>query len=297
MLTPDQEIALSRQIQELVKLEQEKESLAQSFGRDPTEGELAYYSQLSIEELNRITIRARAAKNQMISANLRLVVSIAKKYQDRGLPLQDLIQEGAIGLAIATEKFKPELGYKFSTYAYWYIRQTITKGIINRSRTIRLPGHVYDKLNKIKKTTKNLSQSLGRKPTSTEIATAMNLSVDKLRFWLDTSAPLPSLDQLAGTQENTPIGDLLPDSKQDIEYSLINDELKENLLTVLKSLGERENEIICLRYGLIDGREKSIAEIASIYNISRSRVRQIESLALKKLRERKQIHLLKEYIA
>lgn len=296
LLRADEEIELARKIADLLELERVREKLLQQLEREPRDIEWAEAVQLPLPQFRYRLHIGRRAKDKMVQSNLRLVVSIAKKYMNRGLSFQDLIQEGSLGLIRAAEKFDHEKGYKFSTYATWWIRQAITRAIADQSRTIRLPVHLYETISRIKKTTKLLSQEMGRKPTEEEIATRMEMTIEKLRF-IAKSAQLPiSLETPIGKEEDSRLGDFIESDGETPEDQVSKSLLREDLEKVLDSLSPRERDVLRLRYGLDDGRMKTLEEIGQIFNVTRERIRQIEAKALRKLRHPNRNSVLKEYI-
>ena len=296
LLRPDEEIELARKIADLLQLEEIAAQFESDHGRQPDTKEWAALVEMPLIKFRRRLMLGRRAKEKMVQSNLRLVVSIAKKYMNRGLSFQDLIQEGSLGLIRAAEKFDHEKGYKFSTYATWWIRQAITRAIADQSRTIRLPVHLYETISRIKKTTKTLSQEFGRKPTEEEIAESMEMTIEKLRF-IAKSAQLPiSLETPIGKEEDSRLGDFIEADIENPEQDVAKNLLREDLEGVLATLSPRERDVLRLRYGLDDGRMKTLEEIGQIFDVTRERIRQIEAKALRKLRHPNRNGVLKEYI-
>lgn len=267
LLTASEEIELGNHVQRMMRLQEKDRHI------------------LSKEE-NRVMKLGKKSKNRMVRANLRLVVSVAKKYQGKGLDLQDLIQEGSLGLERAVEKFDPTRGYKFSTYAFWWIRQSMTRAIATQGRTIRLPVHLSERLAMIKRTNQELSHKLGCTPNRKEIAKAMKLTVEEVESILEQSLTTSSLDEPVNASDGKSfLGDLIADKKNlEPMEEIEKDIYKEQLGKWLEHLNEQEREVIELRFGLDRNEKKTLTEIGKIMDISRERVRQIELKAIRKMR-------------
>ncbi|MFM7362650.1 MAG: sigma-70 family RNA polymerase sigma factor [Cyanobium sp.] len=267
LLTPAEEIELAHHVQQGKRLQEIGET------------------ELTAQQKRQIRMGQRA-RDRMMAANLRLVVSVAKKYQNQGLELLDLVQEGAIGLERAVDKFDPAMGYKFSTYAYWWIRQGMTRAIDNSARTIRLPIHISEKLSKMRRVSRELSHRLGRQPNRLELAHALGMAPEELEELMAQSAPCASLDAHArGEEDRSTLGELIADPASGEHFDSMDRVLqKEHLGTWLAQLNEREQKILRLRFGLEGAEPLTLAEIGRQINVSRERVRQLEAKAIMKLR-------------
>lgn len=286
LLTHEQEITLGKEVQRYVKLEEIRSGLAESAGDLPTHAMWAEQADLSIEELDKAVEAGQRARAKMVRSNLRLVVSVAKKYTGHSLEMMDLIQEGTIGLHRGVEKFDPSKGYRFSTYAYWWIRQAITRSISNNSRVIRLPIHIGDRLRKMRKAQRKLSQLLGRPARVAEVASEMSLSVEKLRELQEQGRRPLSLDMKIGSEQNTELGALLEDEGILPEEYAARSLMKSNLKKLMLSLSEQQRDVVKMRFGLDTGSKMTLNEISNCMGVSRERVRQVERSALRKLRQR-----------
>ena len=295
LLTADEEIVLAKQM----------EAGAEAHARlEEIEEELKTADDAKKEELKKekrqlkmTEMAGEDAKNRLAEANLRLVVSIAKRYVGRGMLFLDLIQEGNLGLIKAVEKFDYRKGYKFSTYATWWIRQAITRAIADQARTIRIPVHMVETINKLIRVSRQLLQELGREPFPEEIAEEMNMSVDRVREILKISQEPVSLETPIGEEEDSHLGDFIQDDNVPVPadaaaFTLLREQLKD----VLSTLTDREQKVLRLRFGLDDGRARTLEEVGKEFNVTRERIRQIEAKALRKLRHPSRSRKLKDYL-
>ena len=287
LLTADQEIDLAKAMEAGIDAEKE---LAEDEGKNKL-------SDARKKELNAIIYEGEEAKKRLAEANLRLVVSIAKRYVGRGMLFLDLIQEGNLGLIKAVEKFDFRKGFKFSTYATWWIRQAITRAIADQARTIRIPVHMVETINKLIRVSRQLLQELGREPLPEEVAKEMNMPVERVREILKISQEPVSLETPIGEEEDSHLGDFIQDDNVPVPadaaaFTL----LKEQLVEVLGTLTEREQKVLRLRFGLDDGRARTLEEVGKEFNVTRERIRQIEAKALRKLRHPSRSRKLKDYL-
>ncbi|KAG6558042.1 hypothetical protein Mapa_000222 [Marchantia paleacea] len=297
LLTSSEEIELAEGIQDLLRVESVKNDLREQMGREPTLMEWAKAVGTERHSLESRIKSGQACKDRMVNSNLRLVVSIAKRYQGRGMTIQDLIQEGSMGLIRGAEKFDHTRGFKFSTYAHWWIRQAITRAIADQSRTIRLPVHVYELLSRITKAKSMLAAEHGRAPRDEEVAELVGLSIEKLKMVIKSAKSPKSMEFPVGKNNDTTLGEVIPDKDIDSPEEAISKRLlKQDLDVVLHTLSPRERDVLRLRYGLDDGRMRTLEEIGNVFKVTRERIRQIEAKALRKLRQPSRNTALREYL-
>ena len=295
LLSAEEEIELAKNM-EAGAVAKEKIAILKSREETATEEELAEIKE-EIKNLQKDLDAGDEAKKRLAEANLRLVVSIAKRYVGRGMLFLDLIQEGNLGLIKAVEKFDYRKGYKFSTYATWWIRQAITRAIADQARTIRIPVHMVETINKLIRVSRQLLQELGREPSPEEIAAEMNMPVERVREILKISQEPVSLETPIGEEEDSHLGDFIQDDNVPVPadaaaFTLLKEQLEE----VLGTLTEREQKVLTLRFGLEDGRARTLEEVGKEFNVTRERIRQIEAKALRKLRHPSRSRKLKDYL-
>ena len=296
LLSAEEEITLAQQMEAGLEAQERVRGIREELENTKAKHKIATLEK-ELEEQRAINREGEAAKKKLAEANLRLVVSIAKRYVGRGMLFLDLIQEGNLGLIKAVEKFDYSKGYKFSTYATWWIRQAITRAIADQARTIRIPVHMVETINKLIRISRQLLQELGREPTPEEIAVQMNMPEERVREILKISQEPVSLETPIGEEEDSHLGDFIQDDNVPVPVDAATFTLlKEQLEEVLGTLTEREQKVLTLRFGLEDGRARTLEEVGREFNVTRERIRQIEAKALRKLRHPSRSRKLKDYL-
>ena len=285
LLRPDEEIELARKIADLLQLEELATQYESEKGHFPSVREWAELIDMPLPKFRRRLLLGRRAKEKMVQSNLRLVVSIAKKYMNRGLSFQDLIQEGSLGLIRAAEKFDHEKGYKFSTYATWWIRQAITRSIADQARTIRIPVHMIETINKLVRTSRQLLHEIGREPTPEELSEKLKMPLDKVRKVLKIAKEPISLETPIGDEEDSYLGDFIEDKNVLLPVdAAVQSNLRETTTKVLAMLTPREERVLRMRFGIGMNTDHTLEEVGQQFSVTRERIRQIEAKALRKLK-------------
>ena len=296
LLSADEEIVLAKKMEAGMEAEEEKKELEKKLEKETADSKRKKLIK-KLEEQDVLIEEGKAAAQSLSEANLRLVVSIAKRYVGRGMLFLDLIQEGNLGLIKAVEKFDYRKGYKFSTYATWWIRQAITRAIADQARTIRIPVHMVETINKIIRINRQLLQELGREPSPAEIASRMDISEEKVREILKISQEPVSLETPIGEEEDSHLGDFIQDDNVPVPAeAAASTMLREQLDEILDTLTERERKVLTLRFGLVDGRARTLEEVGKEFSVTRERIRQIEAKALRKLRHPSRSKRIREYL-
>eukprot|EP00250_Pteridium_aquilinum_P011633 c20208_g2_i1 orf=320-1972(-) len=286
LLTAAEEVNLSHKIQDLLVLESTKRELQKQLGRDPTLAEWAKAMHMSLGAFSTRLTEGRRCKDTMIKCNLRLVISVAKKYEGKGMSVQDLIQEGSQGLIRGCEKFDPTKGFKFSTYAHWWIMQAVTRALLQKSRLVRVPSHVSDTLLRVRRAKEILKLKYGVSPSDADVARFVGITMERLRVVSNTSRVCKSMDKPVGRELNMNLGEMIADTSiNPSECKFMKQLLKEDVDVVLRTLKPRERDVMKLRYGLDDGRRRTLEEIGRMFHVTRERIRQIECRAMIKLKD------------
>ncbi|BAZ03868.1 RNA polymerase sigma factor, RpoD/SigA family [Calothrix sp. NIES-3974] len=287
LLTPEQEIKYAKQVQQMMKLLKIEAELTQNSTTPPSTNSIAAAANITVPQLQEIIRQGEIAKRKMLEANLRLVVAIAKKYQNLNIDILDLIQEGNIGLQKGIEKFDPNMGYRFSTYAYWWIRQAMTRAIDQSSRTIRLPIHICGKLKKIKHLQREFYQQYGKPPSIKQLAEELDLEPEQIQTYLRMSGKPVSLDVRIGDDGQSNLQDVLEDTNSSLEQQIDDNSLQEYIQQLLSELTSQQREVLTLRYGLSSNRQLTLTEVAKRMNIPSNKARQLQRQAIARLRRKK----------